>query len=234
MDWITEANAFGISLEQHQIEQFDAYEALLIEWNQKINLTAVRERTQIQQRHFLDSLTCAQVMGDLNGRFVIDVGTGAGFPGLPLKILFPQMQLTLVESVQKKTRFLQLVVDALQLTDVTVVADRAELVGKNAAFREKFDWVVARALADMQVLMEYLLPLCCVGGSVMAQKGPLAPVELERAQNAIQILGGGKAIMKPVQLSTHEDPRFLVVVPKLAPTPEKYPRRVGIPTKRPL
>ncbi|KAA3659550.1 MAG: 16S rRNA (guanine(527)-N(7))-methyltransferase RsmG [Chloroflexi bacterium] len=234
MNWISQAEIFGVRLTQEQTDQFVQYESLLLEWNQKINLTAVREPSQIQQRHFLDSLTCVQVMGDLNGRSVIDVGTGAGFPGLALKIMFPQMQLTLVESVRKKTRFLEAVIEALQMSTVSVVVDRAELVGKLPAYREQFDWAVARALADMRVLVEYLLPLCKVGGKMLAQKGPHAPVELEQAQRAIQILGGGAATLQPVKLPAYEDPRYLVVVPKVGLTPEKYPRRVGIPTKRPL
>jgi len=234
MNWISQAETFGIRLTQEQADQFVQYESLLLEWNQKINLTAVREPSQIQQRHFLDSLTCVKVMGNLNGRSVIDVGTGAGFPGLPLKIMFPQMQLTLVESVRKKTRFLEAIIDALQMSNVSVVVDRAEMVGKLPAYREQFDWAVARALAEMRVLVEYLLPLCKVGGKMLAQKGPNAPVELEQAQSAIQLLGGGTATMQPVELLAYEDPRYLVVIPKVGQTPEKYPRRVGIPTKRPL
>ena len=234
MNWISQTQMYGVRLTQKQIDQFAQYEALLLEWNQKINLTAVREPSQIQQRHFLDSVTCVQLMKDLNGRSVIDVGTGAGFPGLPLKILFPQMQLTLVESVGKKARFLEAVIDTLQLSGVSVVVDRVELVGNQIAYREQFDWAVARALADMRVLVEYLLPLCKVGGKMLAQKGSHALVELQQAQSAIHILGGGAAIIEPVRLPENEDPRYLVVVPKVGRTPEKYPRRVGIPTKRPL
>jgi 16S rRNA (guanine527-N7)-methyltransferase len=233
-DWLSQLKTFDITLTQKQIQQFGQFEWLLLEWNQKHNLTAVREPQLIRERHFLDSLTCMNVMGDLNGRFVIDVGTGAGFPGLALKIMFPEMKLTLVESVQKKTRFLQAAVETLQMRDVQVLADRIENVGKMDAHRGQYDWAVARALADMQVLVEYLLPLCKVGGSMLAQKGPNAQAELTRSDKAIQILGGGKANLVPVHLAAYEAPRFLVVVPKVGETPAKYPRRVGIPTKRPL
>jgi len=234
MSWIAQAQSLGIILTRYQINQFADYETMLMAWNQKMNLTAVHEPALIQQRHFLDSLTCIPVMGDLNGRSVIDVGTGAGFPGLPLKILFPHMSLTLVESVEKKTRFLAAVIESLQLKDVAVVVDRVEALGRLTAYREQFDWAVARALADMRVLVEYLLPLCRIGGKMLAQKGPYAPVELESALEAIEILGGGEVTLESVQLPAYEDSRFIVVIPKVTATPERYPRRVGIPSKRPL
>ena len=229
--WADELDA---PLSAAQIEQFMAYQALLLEWNGRMNLTAVREPAEIRLRHFLDSLSCARVMGDLNGRSLIDVGTGAGFPGLPLKILFPQLKLTLVESVVKKTHFLQAVVDALALNNVTILSERAELLGQLPQHRQQYDWAVARAVAELRVLVEYLLPLCAVGGSMLAQKGEGVVAELANAQAAIQLLGGGEPELAQVTLPERDQPHYFVTVKKIGETPQKYPRRVGIPAKRPL
>src|SRR5690606_10249262 len=145
-------------------EQFATYARLLQSWNEKLNLTAIADEEGIRVRHFLDSLSCATVTGPLDGQSLVDVGTGAGFPGLPLKILYPRLALTLVESVTKKTRFLQEVVAELGLEDVQIVDERAETVGQNRQHREQYDWAVARAVAALPVLAEYLLPLCRMGG----------------------------------------------------------------------
>lgn len=234
MRWLTQIQVPGISLTGQQVDQFEQYEALLLAWNQRVNLTAVRDPAQIRQRHFVDSLTCVSVMRELNGRSVIDVGSGAGFPGLPLKILFPQMRLTLVESVQKKARFLEAVVASLQLQYVAVVVERAEKLGQQPAYREQFDWAVARAVAEMRVLVEYLLPLCRLGGSMLAQKGSHVAAEVAAAHNAINLLGGGEVGLHPASWPPYEAPGYLVVIPKIEATPAKFPRRVGIPAKRPL
>lgn len=228
------AEQLGLSLSAVQMAQFAQYQALLMAWNRRLNLTRISDPLGIQVRHFLDALTCATVMGDLNGVSVVDVGTGAGFPGLPLKILYPQMRLTLVDSVAKKTVFLTAVVDALGLTDVFVVAERAETLGQNAAHRAKYDWAVARSVAGLPVLLEYLLPLCCVGGKVLAQKGESAALEVAEANRAIKTLGGGEAVLTAVQLPDHERVHYLVCVPKTAVTPAKYPRRPGKPSKKPI
>jgi len=228
------ADELDVSLSAAQIEQFMTYQELLLEWNGRMNLTAVREPAEIRLRHFLDSLSCARVMGDLNGRSLIDVGTGAGFPGLPLKILFPQLKLTLVESVVKKTHFLQAVVDALALSDVTILTDRAELLGQSPQHRQQYDWAVARAVAELRVLVEYLLPLCAVGGSMLAQKGEGVAAEIANAQVAIQLLGGGDPTLAQVTLPDRDQPHYFVTVKKIGETPQKYPRRVGMPAKRPL
>ena len=229
-----QAQQFDVSLSAEQVEQFAVYEVLLLDWNSRMNLTAIREPEQIRVRHFLDALSCVPVVRDLNGRSLIDIGTGAGFPGLPLKIVYPEMQLTLVESVQKKTLFLQAVVDELGLPDVRIVAERAETLGQLPNYREQYDWAVARAVAEMRVLVELLLPFCKVGGQVLAQKGDSAEGETAVAANAIKVLGGQHSKTESVQLPGREEKHFLVVIEKQKPTPRQYPRRVGMPAKRPL
>jgi 16S rRNA (guanine527-N7)-methyltransferase len=226
--------AFGLSLAETQLAQFQTYQALLIEWNAQMNLTAVRDPLQIEIRHFLDSLSCATVTGDLNGRSLIDVGTGAGFPGLPLKILYPDLQLTLLDSVGKKTRFLEAVVAALALSDATVLTERAEIVGQLAAHRGRYDWAVARSVAELRVLVELLLPLCRIGGHALAQKGANAAAEIKAAMPAIALLGGTTPHLSTVHLPGIEEPHNLVVIPKVEETDGRYPRRPGVPAKRPL
>jgi len=239
VSWLMENTAvFGIALTAKQQAQFAQYLQLLLTWNERMNLTAVREPLVIQQRHFLDSLSCLTVTGDLNGRSLVDVGTGAGFPGLPLKLLFPDLHLTLIESVGKKATFLQHVVDDLGLTNVTVLAERAESAGQQAAHRARYDWAVARSVAELSVLVEYLLPLCRVGGSFLAMKGQSAAQEAETAVAAIQQLGGDKPTVQAVTLPPLPDEaeiaHWLVRGEKVAPTPKQFPRRVGLPKKRPL
>lgn len=228
------AASFGIALTRKQLEQFIVYEALLLDWNQRVSLTAIREPRAIRIRHFLDSLSCAAVTGSLNNQSLIDVGSGAGFPGLPLKILFPKVRLTLVDSVAKKARFLEHVVSELGMGEVTVLVDRAEIIGRQALYREQFDWALARAVAELRVLAEFLLPLCQVGGSALAQKGESALMEVATASRAIAALGGGEARITPILLPESEQAHNLVVIPKIRPTDERYPRRPGIPAKRPL
>jgi len=224
----------GMSMTSAQLGQFAAYQALLIDWNERINLTGIREPEMIQVRHFLDSLTCATVTGDLGGTYLADIGTGAGFPGLPLKILFPGMHLTLVESVAKKARFLSAVIVELRMSGVRVITERAEVIGQSPEHRARYDWVVARAVAELRVLAEYLFPLCRLGGHVLVQKGEHAMAELESADEAIDILGGAQPTVHPVRLPGLDRTHYLIVSEKMAETPSRYPRRSGIPAKRPL
>jgi 16S rRNA (guanine527-N7)-methyltransferase len=228
------ATKLGLALSAAQLAYFERYLALLLEWNQRLNLTAIREPDAIQQRHFLDSLSCAQVMGDLAGRRLVDVGAGAGFPGLPLKILYPDLALTLVESTAKKARFLTAVVQALALPDVAIVVDRAENAGHSPEHRESYDWAVARAVAALPTLVEYLLPLLRVGGRLLAQKGQRAAEEMEQAAWALRYLGGAQATLHEVEVPGLEETRTLVVAEKVAPTPVGYPRQPGTPAKSPL
>ena len=233
-NFAAQAAALGAPLLPSQVVQFAAYEALLLEWNERIALTAIREPGHLRVRHFLDALSCAAATGPLDGQSLIDIGSGAGFPGLPLKILYPDLRLTLVDSVAKKARFLELVAAELGLREVTVIAERAEVLGHDPTHREHYDWATARAVAELRVLAELLLPLCRVGGRVLAQKGGSAAEELVIAAPAIAALGGGASQLIPVQLPETEATHYLVVIDKAAATDARYPRRPGIPAKRPL
>ena len=224
----------NINLTPKQMSNLATYENALVEWNTRVNLTAVDEPEKIRTKHFLDSLTCYRAMQDTPMDRVIDLGTGAGFPGLPLKIIFPRMRLTLVDSVRKKTDFCQYIVDELGLTEVEIIQDRAEIIGQNASHREQYDWAVARSVAIMPVLMEFLLPLAVIGGKVLAMKGENAPAETQNAEYAIKILGGHIQKLLPISLPGVADQRYLVVVDKVSATPHIYPRRVGAPAKKPL
>jgi 16S rRNA (guanine527-N7)-methyltransferase len=224
----------GIHLTSYQLDQFQKYEDILVEWNQRINLTAIREVEAIRTRHFLDSLTCWLSMQGSPIRKVIDVGTGAGFPGIPLKIAFPEIQLTLVESVGKKARFCQLVVDELHLDKVNILSVRAEEIGHQPEHREMYDWALARALAGMPSLVEYLLPLVRVGGFILAQKGFSATDETRTAQQAIHVLGGKVDGIGEVHLPGVPDIHYLVKIQKVSPTPDLYPRASGLPLKKPI
>jgi 16S rRNA (guanine527-N7)-methyltransferase len=226
--------AFGLRLSTDQLRQFSVYEALLLEWNERISLTAIREPREIRIRHFLDSLTCVVATGPLDGQSLIDVGTGAGFPGLPLKILFPDLSVTLVDSVGKKARFLEQVAAELGLRNVTIIVERAETLGQAPEYRERFDWATARAVAELRVLAELLLPLVRVGGNALAQKGESARDEATAAATAIRALGGDEARVTPVQLPETSQAHYLVIIPKTRRTDARFPRRAGVPAKRPL
>ncbi len=234
-DWISEAeNLFQVHLSPEQREQFSAYEALLLDWNSKINLTAVRDAEGIRIKHFLDSLSCVPVLGDMNGKSLIDIGTGAGFPGIPLRIVYPGLRLTLVDSVGKKADFCRLAADSLHLENVTVLKDRSEELGADKAHRERYDAAAARAVAIMPVLCEYLLPLVKPGGMMLAMKGESAPEETASAAAAVSKLGGSEPVLHEVALPGVEGRRYIVSIPKTRPTPPGYPRRTGLPLKKPI
>lgn len=224
----------GIRLTPRQIACFERYEQELIEWNARFNLTAIREAESIRSKHFLDALTCTLAWRDAPPSSLIDVGTGAGFPGIPLKIIQPSLNLTLVESVGKKAEFCRHVVTTLGLDRVEVVQARAEEVGQNPKYRERFDWSVARAVANLPVLVEYLLPLVHVGGGVVAMKGESGPAEAHASERSIHLLGGQLRQLIKVDLPGVAEERYLVVIDKVAATPANYPRRVGVPAKKPL
>jgi 16S rRNA (guanine527-N7)-methyltransferase len=228
----TTAATWGMPLSPAQLAQFAAYAAELRRWNERINLTAIADEEGIVTRHFLDSLRCALSWG-ASPASLVDVGAGAGFPGLPLKILRPTLRLTLVESIAKKAAFLEHMVDLLGLADVEIVDARAEAAGRDPAQRERYDVAVARAVAELRVLAEYCLPLCRVGGRFLAPKGAHIESEVQAALPAIERLGGRLLAVETVQLPQLE-PRSLVVVEKVALTPAQYPRAPGTPAKRPL
>lgn len=217
-----------------QLAAFEKYENLLLEWNTRFNLTAIRAPQEVRTKHFLDSLTCLIAFRDTPTERVIDIGTGAGFPGLPLKIVCPKMKLTLVESVGKKADFCRQVVETLQLEGVKVLQDRAEVLGQSNGHRERYDWALGRAVAIMPILAEYLLPLVKVGGRMLAMKGESGPAEAHSAENSMRVLGGHLHQLIPVTLPGVADDRYLIVVDKIAGTPKGYPRRVGVPAKQPL
>jgi 16S rRNA (guanine527-N7)-methyltransferase len=225
---------FNVHITGRQVMALITYERELLEWNQKFNLTAIRDSESIRTKHFLDSFSCILAWKASPPTQLIDVGTGAGFPGLPLKILYPNLKLTLVESVGKKAMFCQHIVRVLGLEHVEVIQARAEDLGQYPQHREKYDWAVARAVANLKVLSEYLLPLIKLGGSMLAQKGESAPAEAQSSEEAMTLLGGKLKQLIPVHLPSVAEDRYLVVVEKVAATPPKYPRKPGIPMKQPL
>ncbi len=226
--------SFGIHLTGMQVIHLMTFERELLTWNEKINLTAIRTPEGVRIKHFLDSFSCVLAWKELPPRSMIDVGTGAGFPGLILKILYPAMQVTLVESIGKKANFCRHIVELLKLEAVEVITGRAEEVGRLPEHREKYDWAVARAVTNLSVLVEYLLPLIHLGGTMLAQKGVAAHSEAQRAEKAIKVLGGKLQQVIPVVLPGVVDERFLVLVDKVAGTPKTYPRRPGEAQKKPL
>jgi 16S rRNA (guanine527-N7)-methyltransferase len=225
---------FNVHLSGRQVLALLTYEKELLEWNQKFNLTAIRDAESIRTKHFLDSFSCVLAWKASPPNQLIDVGTGAGFPGIPLKVLYPSLKLTLVESVGKKAMFCQHIVRVLGLEHVEVIQARAEDLGQDPRHREKYDWAIARAVANLNVLSEYLIPLVKLGGTVLAQKGESGPAEAQSAEEAMKLLGGKLKQLIPVNLPGVADDRYLVVVEKVAATPPRYPRKPGIPMKQPL
>src|SRR6266498_2544572 len=228
------ATLFNVHITRRQATLFLSYEKELLEWNSKFNLTAIRDSESIRTKHFLDSLSCSLAWKGTPPNRLIDVGTGAGFPGIPLKILYPNLKLTLVESVGKKAMFCQHIVRALGLEHVEVIQSRAEDLGQDVNHREKYDWAVGRAVANLNVLSEYLIPLVHVGGTMLAQKGESGPADAQSAEKAMKLLGGKLKQLIPVNLPGVADDRYLILVDKVAATPPKYPRKPGVAAKQPL
>ena len=230
------ASRLGITLDAGQIERFEIYYHELISWNKKINLTAITDYQEVQIKHFLDSLTVTLALTAeelARPEFcLIDIGSGAGFPGIPLKLLLRHSRLVLVESRAKKAAFLHHIVERLGLSQVEVVAGRAEEIARLPEFREQFALAVCRAVASLPAAVEMALPFCRIGGKFVApKKGELEP-EVSQAGKAIDVLGGKLSQVKEIELDG--DMRYLVIIDKMSPTPEKYPRRPGIPERRPI
>ena len=236
------ADALRIPLSGEQVEQFRAYAALLSEWNERMNLTAITDSQSVQTKHFLDCLVGLSLVAEEVGAAVpppqtltcIDIGTGAGFPGLPLKIAWPKLKLTLVDGTAKKIRFLNEVVNALALENVRVVQGRAEELGRHPRYRGQFDLVTARAVARLNTLAEYLLPFVRQGGLAMAYKGPNASEEFIEARHAIELLGGETVRFAPVKAPDLDEERRILLIRKVRKTPKLYPRQQGLPRKSPL
>lgn len=228
----------GLYLNDHQLEQFDTYRHELKEWNKRTNLTSLTDDADIAYKHFIDSLLIIRYYKIDDGVRIADVGTGAGFPGIPLKIYSQNIQLTLFESIGKKARFLEHVVAKLGLENVKIVGDRVENSTRTPEYREQFNLVVARAVAKLPILAEYCLPLVSLGGKFVAYKGSKIELELEEAKFAIEILGGMIYKIEHARLSLEKEDliaeRSLIFIDKIKNTPENYPRRPGIPEKKPL
>lgn len=226
----------GLTLTKQQVERFETYYEMLTEWSERISLTAIRDLEGVQKRHFLESASIIPVLADqgltLRDRSLIDVGSGTGVPGIPLKILEPSLRLTLVEAKRRKAQFLEAVLPVLGLSDVTVVTQRAEQAARNPDHRDQYDFAVAKALAPMRTLAELMLPFVTMGGVAIAPKGSDAENEVKEAHVAIETLKGSVRAVAPLPLS---DPaQQVILVDKDLPTPLRYPRRPGVPAKRPL
>lgn len=209
----------------------------MIAWNERVNLTAITEYEEVQTRHFLDSLyVSAALPPDLlsSQTSVLDIGSGAGFPGIPLKIVFPSMMIGLVEATSKKTKFLHHIVQTLGLSDVEIYNARAETLAHETKLRDSFDVVVSRAVANLSVVAELALPFCRIGGLVVTHKGPDSGNEIQQADKAIGLMGGKLKTSTHITTSNSETAGILVSLEKVCPTPNKYPRRPGIPFKRPI
>ncbi len=237
MRLLTEGSkALGISLDDRQIDQFQTYYAELAEWNQRINLTSIVDYEEVQVKHFLDSLTVCIATGRPlpSGGRLIDVGAGAGLPGIPLKIAFPDLRVSLLESTGKKTEFLRFITDKLGLEEMEIHTGRAEQLAHQPGLRESFDLAVSRGVARLPTLAEYTLPFCGISGKLVALKHGGIEGEIESASRALTILGGRFKSIHHVDLPGLEDNRVALEIEKIGPTPEQYPRRAGMPAKRPL
>jgi len=228
----------GLELNASMVEQFQLYYQVLIEWNKKFNLTAITDYQEVQIKHFLDSLTVtiALTKKELtkSGLSIMDIGTGAGFPGIPLKIMMPQSRLVLLEATTKKVTFLRYAAQRLELEGVEIVAGRAEEVAHLPLYRQQFDLVVSRAVASLSSLVELALPFCQIGGKFVAQKKGDSRQEIDRAIKAIDVLGGRLSQVRELEVEGLSDGRYLVIIDKIYITPEKYPRRAGVPVRRPI
>lgn len=224
----------GINLSLKQREQFDKYYELLVEWNKVMNLTGITEYDEVNLKHFIDSLSVVRVVDMKSVKRVIDVGTGAGFPGIPLKIAFPDTEILLLDSLNKRVKFLNEVITTLGLENITAIHGRAEDIAKNKSYREQFDLCVSRAVANLSTLCEYSLPFLWISGSFVSYKGEYSENEIKQAEKAIDILGGKISKIDRFKLPGTDMGRSLIKIDKVKKTPGKYPRKAGLPAKEPI
>jgi 16S rRNA (guanine527-N7)-methyltransferase len=224
----------GIELSEKQLAQFETYFKLLVEWNEKMNLTAITEKEEVYLKHFYDSVTAAFYFNFKRDITVCDVGAGAGFPAIPLKICFPEIKLTVVDSLNKRIGFLEHVANELGLENVSMYHDRAETFAHKPEFRQQFDLVMARAVARLSVLSELCLPLVKKGGHFLGMKGANLPGEVRDGEKAVQLLGGKIQDIYSFSLPIEESERNIVIIEKVKETPKKFPRKPGTPNKSPI
>lgn len=227
-------NELGIVLSEMQKEQFDRFYELLVEWNKVMNLTGITEYEEVNEKHFVDSLSIVKAIDMENVHTVIDIGTGAGFPGIPLKIAFPHLKIVLLDSLNKRIKFLNEVIDQLGLTDISTIHGRAEDYAKQAEYREQFDLCVSRAVANLSILSEYCIPYVKVGGMFIPYKSGEIDEEVAQAKKAVHLLGGRLENVVKFQLPESEISRSFVKIKKVNNTTKKYPRKSGLPAKEPL
>lgn len=234
MKFRRDLDSLGIHLTEIQIENFLVYYEMLVEWNQMMNLTAITEYDDVMKKHFVDSMSLVKAYDVTKKSSVLDVGTGAGFPGLVLKIAFPELQVTLLDSLNKRIQFLDAVIDRLNLSGVETVHGRAEDFAKPGKLRESFDLCVSRAVANLSTLSEYCLPFLKIHGLFISYKSEKISEETASAEKAITALGGKMKEQVRFQLPDSDIYRNLVVIEKIKRTPDKYPRKAGLPSKEPL
>lgn len=227
-------NELGIALTDKQKQQFDKFYELLVEWNKVMNLTGITEYEEVNEKHFVDSLSIVKAIDMKSVKSVIDVGTGAGFPGIPLKIAFPHLKVVLLDSLNKRINFLNTVIAELGLTDIKTIHGRAEDYAKQTEYREKFDLCVSRAVANLSTLSEYCLPYVSADGLFIPYKSGEIDEELENSKKAVKILGGKIENVVKFQLPGTEIGRSFVKIRKISNTNKKYPRKAGLPAKEPL
>ena len=225
-------NVLKIELKEKQIKHLYEYMNLLIEWNKNINLTAIVEPKEIILKHFVDSLTISKYITE--NSILIDIGTGAGFPGIPLKILRDDIDITLVDSLNKRIKFLNEVINKLNLSNINTIHGRAEEIGRNINYRETFDYATSRAVANIATLSEYLIPLIKKNGKCIYMKGPDLEEELEKGKKAISVLGGNLEIKEEFELPYSDIKRTIIIIEKKKNTPTKFPRKPGTPSKEPI
>lgn len=231
---IKASNELGIKLNEIQINQFLLYKKMLLEWNEKINLTAITDENEIMLKHFVDSMALTTVYNIQENTKIIDVGTGAGFPGIPIKIAYPDVDMTLLDSLNKRITFLAELTEQLKLSNIQLVHSRAEDGGQNKLYREKYDLCASRAVANLAVLSEYCLPFVAVGGSFIALKGPDIEQELSDSKLAIKKLGAEISDVKNIQIPYSDIHHSIVLIRKIRQTPSQYPRKAGKVSKEPI